>query len=191
MRYLRPEVLQPTRFRLQVEPSGEVRHVEGSSPAGAEPLAYMLTTTWTTASPPVGEFCTRHPAVQDALRRALVSPGQASPPCSTITDASLAGVKTLVLELGPGHAPLRRRDLAGLGSLQELTLEVSEYQYAWWPADLLAEVPGLQALHLHLVTDIRDIPLGLARHLAHADGWWSGPGNGTATEVGTKNFGAA
>ena len=160
LRYLRPEVLQPTQFRLQVAPSGEVRYLNGPVWGDGGPLAYMLTTTWTTVPgpPAAGDLCTRNPAVQAALQRAVASPGQALPPCGTVTGPALAGVTALELELGLGHAPLRRRDLAGLPGLRQLTLDVPAYQFPWWPPDLLAEVSGLQVLHLTLAADDPQVP---------------------------------
>ena len=163
LRFLRPEVLQPTRFRLQVAPSGEVRYLNGPGRVAGGPLAYMLTTTWTTVPgpPAAGDLCTRNPAVQAALRRALASPGQAPPPCGTVTGTALAGVMALELELGLGHAPLRRRDLASLPGLRQLTLDAPAYQFPWWPPDLLAEVSGLQVLHLTLAADDPQVPWAL------------------------------
>ena len=158
-RHLQLDVLQPVRFQLQVAPSGEVHYRDVPAQAAGDPLAYMLTTTWSTVSEPTaGDLCTRHPAVQAALRQALAAPGQAAPPCGQVTKAALAGVSTLELELGLGHAPLRRKDLAGLHGLRQLTLDVMEYQFLYWPSDLLAGVPELESLHLTLVEVILESP---------------------------------
>ena len=158
-RHLQLDVLQPVRFQLQVAPSGEVHYRDVPAQAAGDPLAYMLTTTWSTVSEPtVGDLCTRHPAVQAALRQALAAPGQAAPPCGQVTEAALAGVSTLELELGLGHAPLRRKDLAGLHGLRQLTFDAMRYQFPYWPSDLLAGVPGLQSLHLTLVEDELEDP---------------------------------
>ena len=158
-RHLQLDVLQPVRFHLQVDPSGEVHYRDLPAKANGDPLAYMLTMTWSTVpKSTVGDLCTRHPAVQAALRQALAGPGQASTSCGKVTEAELAGVSTLELELGLGHAPLRRKDLAGLHGLRQLTFDVMEYQFLYWPSDLLAGVPRLESLHLTLVEDNLEDP---------------------------------
>ncbi|MCY3657935.1 MAG: hypothetical protein OXG36_02815, partial [Caldilineaceae bacterium] len=154
-------------FQLRITPAGTVHHVRNVSTTGADDdkfVAYALDVTWKTIESPLPEtaapvathsgpgVCGRHLVVQGALLEALGRGHRAGPACATVTWAELARVNHLALTLGLGHAPLQRRDFAGLSGLTSLSLETPDLMVRWWPSDLLAEVPTLENLHL----DLRD-----------------------------------
>ena len=175
-------VPEPT-LQIRITPEGAVRHTGHGSLTGPDAedfVAYELAATWQTADPPQpasagaagdtagSDLCSRHLVVQGAVLEALGRGYRAGPACAAVTGAELATVDHLALILGIGHAPLQRRDFAGLSGLTRLSLDAPDLLLRWWPPDLLAEVPALEDLHLYLRHNRPDLPFELDQALMQA-----------------------
>ena len=109
--------------------------------ADGSPTSTMATADWV-------DICQRHEVVQSALSSALEALDGRVYPCSAMTSSELAGLTSLFLRIGFGHAPLVASDFAGLTGLHRLELNYPLARSL--PGDLLIGIPQIRELSLDL-----------------------------------------